>query len=156
MNAAENGEGPGVLAQEGRKVTPVEGTVAPIDSHKCTDDSCISLGEIREGGKMGVPLTIAVEAVMSTSVFTPPMRTPAASNRGVGYGMNGTRVPSGRSAIASMPRMGRLSFSDNAMGHSSCGSGCRQAKRVSTSRKIRFCQAPGAPPIARPPPRCRR
>ena len=123
MNAAENGEGPGVLAQEGRKVTPVEGTVAPIDSHKCTDDSCISLGEIREGGKMGVPLTIAVEAVMSTSVFTPPMRTPAASNRGVGYGMNGTRVPSGRSAIASMPRMGRLSFSDNAMGHSSCGSG---------------------------------
>ena len=37
--------------------------------------------------------------------------------------MNGTRVPSGRSAIASMPRTGRSSFSAIAIGHWSCGIG---------------------------------
>ena len=37
--------------------------------------------------------------------------------------MNGTRVPSGRSATASTPRTGRPVFRVTAMGHSSCASG---------------------------------
>ena len=37
--------------------------------------------------------------------------------------MKGTRVPSGRSATASMPRIGFPCFSARAIGHWSCGSG---------------------------------
>ncbi len=37
--------------------------------------------------------------------------------------MNGTRVPSGRSASASMPRTGLFSFSAIAIGQSACASG---------------------------------
>lgn len=37
--------------------------------------------------------------------------------------MNGTRVPSGRSQTASMPRTVRSSLTATAIGHSSCGIG---------------------------------
>ena len=37
--------------------------------------------------------------------------------------MNGTRVPSGRSATASCPRTGRPSLRVTAIGHSACGMG---------------------------------
>ena len=39
-------------------------------------------------------------SLMSINMFTAPARVPEASYSGVGNGMNGTRVPSGRSAIA--------------------------------------------------------
>ena len=45
------------------------------------------------------------------------------SRSGVGNGMKGTRVPSGRSATASAPRTARPSLSATAIGHWSCGSG---------------------------------
>ena len=56
-------------------------------------------------------------------MLTAPMSLPDASWSGVGYGMNGTRVPSGRSATASTPRTGRPVLRVTAIGHSSCGSG---------------------------------
>lgn len=42
--------------------------------------------------------------------------------------MKGTRVPSGRSATASMPRIGTFSFRATAIGHWSCGSGVPSAQ----------------------------
>src|SRR5215471_2955428 len=46
---------------------------------------------------------------------------PQASNIGVGQGTTRTLVPSGRSAIASTPRIGRFSCNATAMGERSCG-----------------------------------
>ena len=66
-------------------------------------------------------------SLMSTSMLTAPVSVPAASRIGVGYGMNGTRVPSGRSRIASAPRIGRCSLSVVAIGHSSCRIGLPSA-----------------------------
>jgi hypothetical protein len=61
---------------------------------------------------------------MSTSMFTAPINAPECGSRnGVGKGMNGMRVPSGRSAIASAPRIGRFSRSATAIGHWSWGIG---------------------------------
>ena len=45
------------------------------------------------------------------------------SRSGVGNGMKGMRVPSGRSATASALRMARPSFRATAIGHSSWGNG---------------------------------
>lgn len=56
-------------------------------------------------------------SVMSTSMLIAPISTPWLSYSGVGYGRNGTKLPSGRSAIASTPRTGRPSFRAAAIGH---------------------------------------
>ena len=56
-------------------------------------------------------------AVMSTIILTAPIIFPSRSNTGVGYGLNHTSLPSGRTAIAVPPRWGRCSLSAIAMGH---------------------------------------
>ena len=60
---------------------------------------------------------------MSISMLTAPTKAPEASCKGVGNAMNGTRLPSGRSAMAWPPRTARRSFKVIAMGQASCGIG---------------------------------
>ena len=62
-------------------------------------------------------------SLMSTSRLTAPISSPSGSRNGVGYGANGTRVPSGRSARASAPRTCRFCWIATAIGHWSWGSG---------------------------------
>ena len=64
-----------------------------------------------------------LRSLISISMFTAPISVPEESNSGVGYGANGTRLPSGRSATASTPRTGFCVLSAIAIGHSSSGSG---------------------------------
>ena len=78
-------------------------------------DQLASLGELTKDlreGKVDVLIILG-----SNPVFTAPRSSPGAPWSGVGNGMNGTRLPSGRSAIASTPRTGRPSLSAIAIGH---------------------------------------
>jgi hypothetical protein len=62
-------------------------------------------------------------SVTSTSMLTAPIRAPVSSRSGLGKGLKRTRLPSGRSAIASMPVTARFSLMAIAIGHSSCAIG---------------------------------
>ena len=82
-------------------------------------------------------VSACLRSLTSTSTLTAPMSVPEASCSGVGYGMNGTRVPSGRSATASAPRTGRFSFSATAMGIDRTAAACRPAGTAARRRAIR-------------------
>jgi len=70
-----------------------------------------------------------LRSLMSISMLTPPTTFPAGVAQRRRVGLEGTRVPSGRSATASAPRIGRPCLTACAIGHSSCGSGVPSADK---------------------------